>query len=112
MTSISDHPKWTRDEFLAFLLIYAAKADMYFSADEKDFILKKIDAGVLASVELEYNALSDYEHIQIIQSYRDQFFDDDATKESLLSEVRTLFGIDGHFSIEEHSMYLMLKKIL
>ncbi len=68
--NISEHPKWSRDEFLAFLLLFAAGADMKCTDEERAMIRSGIDDAHLSRVESEYDQLSDFERISVIKAYR------------------------------------------
>lgn len=109
---ISKHPHWSRDEFVAFLLHYAADADMECTEEELDIIRRGLDAEHLKKVEAEYEAMTDFERISVIQAYRDQYFETPEQKAELLDAVENLFEADGEFDILEHNVYRMLQKIL
>jgi hypothetical protein len=110
--NISKHPHWSRDEFVAFLLLYAAEADMECTDEERAFIKTGIDEVHLSFVEAAYTELSDFERISVIKSYQPQYFATPEQKAELLSKVERLFQADGEFDIMEHNMYRMLQKIL
>lgn len=106
------HPYWERNEFIAFLLLHAANADMEFTDEERQLIRKTLSGESLQAVEYEYNQLTDYQRIQVIQSYRTRYFADDGQKAGLLLKIREVFQADGKYDIMEHSLFLMLQKIL
>ena len=106
------HPHWSREEFVAFLLLDAADADMACTQEERVIIKAGIDESHLASVEAEYNSLKDYEKISVIKSYKSQYYNDPTRKSDLLKIVEQLFQADGEFDIMEHNLYRMLQKIL
>ena len=109
---ISNHPHWNRDEFLAFVLLYAACVDMECTDDERKVITGVIDESHLKVVEAEYNKLSDFERISVINAYRDQYFKDPGQKDEILGSVEKMFKADGTFDIMEHNVYRMLQKLL
>jgi len=111
-STVKKHPHWSREEFMAFLLLYAAEADMVCTEEERAIIKAGIDEAHLAAVEAEYNGLKDYERISIIKSYKSQYYDDESRKFELLKIVEQLFQADGEFDIMEHNLYRMLQKIL
>lgn len=109
---ISNHPHWSKKEFLAFLLLYAADADMECTDDERAMIRSGIDKEHLQQVETEYQRLTDFERITVIKMYQPKYCQTAADKESLLKCVEELFEADGEFDILEHNVFLMLQKIL
>ncbi|MDX1408470.1 MAG: hypothetical protein R3330_10065 [Saprospiraceae bacterium] len=109
---VETHPKWTREEFLAFLLLYAANIDAEYTQEERVFIHSRIDPVHLRNVEAEFNQMSDYELLQIIRSYEGRYYPSPQHKEEILDQVRALFRADGAMSIEESSLLMMLKKLL
>ena len=113
MTNGTDkHPYWTRDEFMAFLLLYCAGVDMDCTEEERKVIRDGIDDAHLAAVEAEYDRLSDFGRISVMKSYQPLYFKDPAQKEDLMKAIRMMFTADGDFDTMEHNVYLMLQKIL
>lgn len=109
---ITNHPHWNHDEFVAFLLFYAASADMECTDEEKKMILDSIHQDHLPDIEKEYARLSDFERIEVIQSYRPKYFQNTPQKEELLQGLKKVFSADGEYDMMERSMFLMLQRIL
>ena len=109
---ISKHPYWSRDEFMAFILLYAACVDMECTDDERKVITNVIDDAHLKVVEAEYEKLTDFERISVIESYSDQYFSNPDQKAQILKSVEDLFKADGTYDIMEHNVYRMLQKLL
>lgn len=106
------HPRWNRDEFITFLLLYAAHADMEVKDAELSVITEHIKSASVGEIFKEFQRLSDFERIQVIQAYRTQYFPDAQQKEALLQKIASVFWADGHINVMEHSVFLMLNKIL
>jgi hypothetical protein len=109
---ISKHPYWTHDEFMAFLLFYAANADMECTEEERQTIRRTIPEGHLSMVEAEYHRLTDFERITVLQSYRGKYFHNEQEKAQVLEQIRSLCNADGEYDIMEKNMILMLQKVL
>ncbi|MDX1477090.1 MAG: hypothetical protein R3301_05260 [Saprospiraceae bacterium] len=109
---VATHPKWSREEFLAFLLLYAAHIDAEYTPEEQAFIHQQIDPAHLQQVESEFKQMSDYELLQVIRAYEGNYYPSPRHKEEILNQVRALFRADGAMSIEESSLLMMLKKLL
>ncbi len=110
--TVEQHPKWNHNEFLAFLLLYASAADMEFSTEERDLICQKIDRDHMECVKDEFDQNNDFERINIISSYKDQFFDTHEKKAELLVRIEEIFEVDGEYSQTEHNLFMMLRKLL
>ena len=109
---LSKHPRWTREEFVTFLLLYCADADMECTDNERAMIRAGIDEAGLLAVETEYKDLKDFEKILVIESYQSRYFSDEIQKKELLKIMERLFKADGEFDIMEHNLYRMLQKLL
>ena len=109
---ISKHPYWTHDEFMAFLLFYAANADMDCSDNERQMILSTITEGHLPEIEAEYNRLTDFERIQVIQFYKTKHYPSTSQKQEIMDALKKICNADGEYDQMERSMLLMLQKIL
>jgi len=109
---ISKHPYWTHDEFMAFLLFYAANADMECSDAERQMILDTIPEGHLPQIEKEYNKLSDFERIQVIQSYKTKHYPSPQQKQEIMDALTKLCNADGESDQMEKNMLLMMHRIL
>ena len=109
---VSEHPKWDHDHFLGFLLLYAARADMDYSESEREYIQSKIDPQAMKEVQSEFDDCKDYECIRIIEKYRDRFFANAEQKSELLVRIEELFESDGHYTITENNLFMMLRKLL
>ena len=109
---ISKHPYWTHDEFMAFLLFFVANADMECTDAERQMILNSIPEGHLPMIETEYNRLSDFERINVLQSYKGKYYESDAQKKDILDTLKNICKADGEYSTMEKNMVMMLKRIL
>lgn len=106
------HPKWNRDEFRCFLLLYAAMADSNISPKEKDLITSKIDNQSHQAVREEFDALNDFEKLNVIASYKETYYPTAEDKAELLVRIEELFEIDGEYTRTEHNLFMMLRKLL
>ena len=57
---------WSREEFEAYLLFYAANADFLKSEEEKKLIHSKVSERAYAKMHAEFEKDNDYERIQKI----------------------------------------------
>jgi hypothetical protein len=67
---MNDHPKWNFQEFSAFLMLYAASADLKVTSDEKEAILQKVNEESYEKIWKVYHSISDINKINLIISYK------------------------------------------
>ena len=102
---------WEKDEFLAYLLIYAAQINQIETAEEKEFIESRFQATLLKKIYKEINSDNDYTRIQkvMVYTYQNNYLSQDL--DILLKEIKELLLCDGKFDVTEQSLYHYLKKI-
>ena len=102
---------WTKDEFLAYLLIYAAQINQIETEEEKEFIESRFDSKILKKVYKEINSDNDYQRIQkvMVYTYQENYLSKDL--DNLLKEIKELLLCDGRFDATEQALYYYLKKI-
>lgn len=110
--TVNTHPKWNHNQFLCFLLMHAAEADLEFTQEECDMITKKTGEHSIDEIKGELEVNNDYERIQIIQSYKEKFYPTAELKAELLVRIEELFESDGTYDQTEHNLFMMLRKIL
>ncbi len=106
------HPQFNDKEFLTFLLVHAANADLNLSEDEINYIKSTCGAENFNKVSLIYQSMTDYERIQEILSYKGIYYPTADRKAELLNDIQRLFASDGEYSHLEYNLNLFLKKLL
>lgn len=107
-----DQLNWNYEEFCAYLLIYASYADMDFSQEEKDLIIKSVGKERFEKLESIYLDHGDYERLQIIMDHKGIYYPTVDRKQELLKKISELFNADGDFSRPEKTLQLFLDKLL
>ena len=102
---------WTKKEFIAYLLIYAAQANQIETKEEKEFIESRFDLKMLKNIYKEINSDNDYTRIQkvMVYTYQNNYLSQDL--DILLKEIKELLLCDGRFDDTEQALYYHLKKI-
>ena len=102
---------WSKDEFLAYLLIYAAQINQIETEEEKEFIESRFNSKILKKVYKEINNDNDYQRIQkvMVYTYQENYLSRDL--DNLLKEIKELLLCDGKFDVTEQALYHYLKKI-
>lgn len=103
---------WTKEELVAYIILYAAHSDFKEKNSEKNIILSKVDMKTFDSIHKEFEADNDYQSIQKIISGIEahNYSKDDLSQ--LFADLKALFFADGDFDILEQNMFRILKKIL
>ena len=102
----------TKEEFKAFLLLYAAQTNFIETQEEIDYIESKIPDEIINKIRKEINKLNDYQKSEIIvnQIKSNHYVQTDLDK--ILAEIKELYKSDGVFDSLEQSMFAMLEKLL
>ncbi|TCK69261.1 hypothetical protein DFQ05_0781 [Winogradskyella wandonensis] len=105
-------PNWTKEELIAYTLLYAAHSDFKEDNKERNVIISKVDMQTFQKIHDEFSKDNDFQSIQkILASVEKHNYSKDAL-EQMLADIKGLFFADGDFDIREHSMLLFLKRIL
>lgn len=104
--------EWNYQQFLAFVLLYAANSDQDVKTEELSLIEKKVGNEALTRARQEFEKLSDHEIIDLIVDQRDQFFADEQGRDKILADVQEVYEADHNYSLTERNTMMMLKKII
>ncbi len=102
---------WTKEEFKAYLLLYAANADQIETAEEKEFILSTVDKQTYENIHIEFDGDNDYQSIQKLMAAAKKFDYSKDDLELLMEDLKNLFLSDGIFSSYEHNLLATLKML-
>ena len=103
---------WTKDELIAYILLYAANSDYNESNLERNVIISKVDMETFSKIHTEFDDDNDYQSIQKIQQGLEKHQYSVEDMDALFADIKTLFYADGDFDVLEQNMMLYLKKIL
>ena len=104
--------KWTRKEFKAYLLLYAAMANYIESPEENEFILSRVDGETYERIHQEIDLDNDFASIEKIRANYAECGYSGRDLEVLMKEIKDLLYSDGKFDILEENMMMWLNKIL
>ena len=107
-----EHLNWTKEEFKAFLLFYAAQTNFIETQEEIEYIESKFPNEIINRTRKEINKLNDYQKSEIIvnQIKSNEYVQSDL--DEILLEIKELYKSDGVFDSLEQSMFSMLKNLL
>ena len=109
---MTEHLNWTKEEFKAFLLLFAAQTNFIETQEEIEYIESKFPNEIINRTRKEINKLNDYQRSEIIvnQIKSNEYVQSDL--DEILLEIKELYKSDGVFDSLEHSMFSMLEKLL
>ena len=105
---------WTYTDFLTYLLILGAHADLRITDDEKENIINKVGEENYVRVKRVLDRQNDSQHIDTVSELYQKYHSEIGGKENLVKAMRESFilGKDGKEHVMDRYMLMMLKKIL
>ena len=103
---------WTKQELVAYILLYVAHSDLNESKKEHAYILSRVDEETYKHIKAEFDEDNDYQSItKIVDAVNtDQSYSKNPS--ALFADIKLMAFADGHMDQIEHSIYNILKKIL
>ena len=102
---------WSREELIAYILIYCANADFSELKAEKDLIVSKIKGNSLERIHYEFDKDNDYQSIQKIRSTLEKYGYTRDGVNRLNNEMKEMFLSDGNFDTSEQNLFRGLNHI-
>ncbi|NCT09341.1 MAG: hypothetical protein GW772_04565 [Flavobacteriia bacterium] len=103
---------WTRNEFLAYVLLYAAHCDYFEDSKELQFIFSKVDDQTFNRIHNEVVVDSEDQKLNKIQQYISDNNLTQIEKEVILRDIKQVFFADGTVDVFEKNLFAVLKKII
>ena len=103
---------WTREEYMAYLLIFCMKSNFHEEEKEEAFILKRVSEDVYQSILEEFKRDNEYHRAQKIQQGYHELNYSSEERQNLFCEIENFFKTDGHFDAVEQSNFFTLKRLL
>lgn len=104
--------KLDHQEFLAYLFLYGASADLVINKDEVELILERVGKEKYEKALSLFESKSDYERLQFILSHKEVHFPTEEQKNKVLDQLKEIFYADKDFSTMEQNIFRILQKIL
>lgn len=102
--------EFTYKEYLALILIYTANASDGISAEEKEFIERKVGEDLTVKILDFFDMSSEVEIIEGIEQLSNNFAKN--RKEQVLKDIQELIGVDNIEQAAEEHIYRILKKLI
>ncbi|MEM1001686.1 MAG: hypothetical protein AAGH46_03445 [Bacteroidota bacterium] len=103
--------EWTRDELIAYVLLYAANSDFKDNNSERNIIISKVDRNTFQEIYEEFSHDNDFQSIKKIMTSLQQHAYTKDDVDLLMADIQTLFFSDGEFNINEQNMLICLKRL-
>ena len=107
-----NNSNWTKEELVAYILLFAANSDFTEDNDEKELILSKVDKSTYKSINKEFQKDNDFQSIQKILSGLKQHNYSKGDIDLLFADIKALFLADGNYDTIERNMFTNLKRLL
>ncbi|MEZ4797878.1 MAG: hypothetical protein R2785_12010 [Flavobacteriaceae bacterium] len=105
-------PHWTKEELVAYILLYTAHSNFDEANTEKNVIISKVDMQTFQKIHDEFDKDNDYQSLQkIIKGVEEHNYNNDDLQ-SLFIDIKALFLSDGEYDVLERNVFMYLKKIL
>lgn len=103
---------WTKEELVAYILLYAAHCNLDIDNHEKNVIISKVDMQTFQKVHDEFDKDNDYQSLQKIVSALEDKHYSKVELDVLFEDIKKLFLSDGSYDAMELNLYSFLKKML
>lgn len=103
---------WTREEFLAYVLLYAAHCNYFETKEEENHILSVVDKKTYHKIHTEVVIDSNEENLNKIQAYISEHRLTQEDKDTLIREIKNVFFADGYVDVMEKKVFKILQKII
>ncbi len=103
--------KWTREELVAYILLFAAQSDFVEHNKERNVIISKVDMKTFQKIHNEFDTDNDYQSIEKITSALKQHNYNTNDFNVLFADIKALFFSDGVFNVNEQNMLRFLEKL-
>ena len=110
---MSKFAEWTYDEFLTYLLLMGAAADLRISDIEREAIVEKVGEEKYLKIKRCFDSQNDAQHIETISELYGRFESQIGGKENLANALNEIIEVDERPKhVMDRYMMMMLKRIL
>ena len=106
------YKNWSFEEYLTFIMYYAAMADYNIAPEEKEIMLESIGMEKFNEVKKFHTQNTDYENVQAIYYFKEKFCTDDSKLQQVHEVIMKMFDADGDYNFYEKNMKRALDMLL
>jgi hypothetical protein len=103
---------WIREDFLCYVLLYAASADLVIGEEEEDYIKSQVGDEAYAAIKKEFDHDNDAQRIHKIMNFSEGEDFDKEYCDIVLNDIDDLFLSDGNYSHWEKNIARALKRLM
>lgn len=103
---------WSRQEFKAYLLSYAANSNYFEAEEEADMIHNIVSDSAYKRIHKELAKDNDYQSLQKIMYNLDKFNYSKEEIHVLVEDIQKLFLADGEIDLLESNFFHALKRLI
>jgi hypothetical protein len=105
-------PDWNKEQYLCYVLLYAAFADQVMTDEESDHIIDQVGEDYFEDVLEEFEDDTDFERSQKLIAYsQGEDFDQEYAK-MVKNEMIDLFMSDGQYTQWEKAIWRALVRLM
>jgi hypothetical protein len=105
-------PQLSYNEFLAFLMIYAAEMNLELSAEDLAVIREKTGINNIEAIKAKVDELSDIEAIELIDQHREIYLGNKVDEDKVRQDLEALLHTAGtHSQLERAAVHILEKMI-
>lgn len=107
-----DHSNWTYNEFLAFLMVYAAEMNLDLSIEELEFIRSRTGIDSITGIKEKVDSVSDAVALDIIDDYRERYLNTPEQKAKVRHDLEDLLKAQPTTNQFEKAVVHILERII
>jgi hypothetical protein len=100
------------NEYLAYILLYAANADFETDKEELEIIHDTLSKEEFRRIKKAFDDASDTERLGVIMHYRDAYISLLNDTSLVTDQLKAIFVADEKYSAVEKAVFIFLKKLL
>jgi hypothetical protein len=100
------------NEYLAYILLYAANADFEIGKEELDIIRESVSREDYKRIRKSFDESNDAERLGVIMHYRDAYMDILIDSPAVVNQLKAIFLADDRYPSIENAVFIYLKKLL
>jgi hypothetical protein len=102
---------WTYDQFIAFVMLYAASADLQLTDEEMSSVHERAGDGFDEVMSVFQNS-NDTKCLDIMLSLKEKYMTSESSHETVAREIHQIFLSDHDYAMIERGVGGVLKKLL
>ena len=103
---------WNYDEFLCFILLYAANVNEQFTDEEKSCIVGNVGNDTYDKMYEIFDKMSDFEALEKIMACKGIHYPTTDRRQEVFDKLKEIFNADNDYDIVEKEIFHFLENLL